>query len=78
MRFNELIASVRAEVAVEVFGDVFDQLIALCSQVGKVIENISGVADVAVEQTTGLPVMTIQPKREVMARYGLSIVELQD
>jgi len=78
MRFNELISGVRAEVAVKVFGDDFDQLIALGSQIGKVIENIAGAADVAVEQTTGLPVMTIQLKREVMARYGLSIVELQD
>jgi len=78
MRFNELISGVRAEVAVKVFGDDFDQLIALGAEVGKVIEGIPGAADVAVEQTTGLPVMTIQPKREAMARYGLSIVQLQD
>lgn len=78
MRFNELISGVRAEVAVKVFGDDFDQLIALGAEVGKVIEAVPGAADVAVEQTTGLPVMTIQPKREAMARYGLSIVQLQD
>ncbi|MGB0238689.1 MAG: efflux RND transporter permease subunit [Cycloclasticus sp.] len=78
MRFNELISGVRAEVAVKIFGDDFDQLIALGEAVGKVIESTPGAADVAVEQTTGLPVMTIQPKREAMARYGLSIVELQD
>lgn len=78
MRFNELISGVRAEVAVKVFGDDFDQLIELGNQIGKVIESVPGVADVAVEQTTGLPVMTIQPKREIMARYGLSINQLQD
>jgi len=78
MRFNELISGVRAEVAVKVFGDDFDQLIALGAEVGKVIEGIPGAADVAVEQSTGLPVMTIQPKREAMARFGLSIVQLQD
>ncbi len=78
MRFNELISGVRAEVAVKVFGDDFDQLIALGAKVGKVIEGIPGAADVAVEQSTGLPVMTIQPKRESMARYGLSIIQLQD
>lgn len=78
MRFNELISGVRAEVAVKVFGDDFDQLIALGAEVGKIIEGIPGAADVAVEQTTGLPVMTIQPKREAMARYGLTIVQLQD
>jgi len=78
MRFNELISGVRSEVAVKVFGDDFDQLIALGDEIGKVIEGIPGAADVAVEQTTGLPVMTIQPNREAMARYGLSIVQLQD
>ncbi|MCF6336461.1 MAG: CusA/CzcA family heavy metal efflux RND transporter [Gammaproteobacteria bacterium] len=78
MRFNELISGVRAEVAIKVFGDDFDQLIALGHQIEKVIGNVPGAADVAVEQTTGLPVMTIEPKREAMARYGLSITQLQD
>ncbi len=77
MRFNELISGVRAELAVKVFGDDFDQLIALGSEIEKVIANVPGAADVSVEQTTGLPVMTIEPKREVMARYGLSIAHLQ-
>ncbi len=78
MRFNELISGVRAEVAVKVFGDDFDQLIALGSQIEKVIGNVQGAADVAAEQSTGLSVMTIEPKREVMARYGLSIIQLQN
>ncbi|VAW86317.1 Cobalt-zinc-cadmium resistance protein CzcA; Cation efflux system protein CusA [hydrothermal vent metagenome] len=78
MRFNELISGVRAEVAVKVFGDNFDQLIALGHQIETVIGNVSGAADVAVEQTTGLPIMTIEPKRAAMARLGLSIVQLQN
>ncbi len=78
MRFNELISGVRTEVAVKVFGDDFDQLIDLGHQIENLIGGIPGAADVAVEQTTGLPVMTIEPKREAMARYGLSIVQLQD
>ena len=77
MRFNELISGVRSEVAVKVFGDDFDQLIALGSEIEQAIANVQGAADVAVEQTTGLPVMTIEPKREAMARYGLSIDQLQ-
>ncbi len=78
MRFNELISGVRAEVAVKVFGDDFDKLIELGGQLEKIIGNVPGAADVAVEQSTGLPVMTIIPKREVMARYGLSVIQLQD
>jgi len=78
MRFNELISGVRSEVAVKIFGDDFDQLIALGHQMENVIGNVPGAADVSVEQTTGLPVMTIEPKREAMARYGLSILQLQE
>ncbi|MBG7610604.1 MAG: CusA/CzcA family heavy metal efflux RND transporter [Anaerolineae bacterium] len=77
MRFNELLAGVRSELAVKVFGDDFDQLIALGGEIEKAVNKVSGAADVAVEQSTGLPVMTLQPKRDVMARYGLSISQLQ-
>ena len=78
MRFNELIAGVRTELAVKVFGDDFNTLIKLGARIEKAIRTVPGAADVAVEQTTGLPVMTIKPKRKVMARYGLSIQSVQD
>ena len=78
MRFNELISGVRTELAIKVFGDDFNQLIRLGNEIENALKKIPGAADVAVEQATGLPVMTIQPKREAMARYGLSIAELQD
>jgi cobalt-zinc-cadmium resistance protein CzcA len=78
MRFNELIAGVRAELAVKVFGDDFDELIRLGDEIEQATRAIPGAADVAVEQATGLPVMTIEPKRQVLARMGLTIVELQD
>lgn len=78
MRFNELLAGVRAELAIKVFGDDFDQLIELGGAIDKAIRQVPGVSDIAVEQTTGLPILTIIPKREVMARYGLTIAELQD
>ncbi|HYQ71451.1 MAG TPA: efflux RND transporter permease subunit, partial [Gammaproteobacteria bacterium] len=78
MRFNELIAGVRAELAVKVFGDDFDQLIGLGDAIENAVKQVPGAADVAVEQATGLPVMTIQPRREMLARYGVTIVQLQD
>ncbi|MGK0342892.1 MAG: cobalt-zinc-cadmium resistance protein CzcA [Candidatus Azotimanducaceae bacterium] len=77
MRFNELIAGVRAELAIKVFGDDFDTLIALGDEIEKVINQVPGAADIAVEQATGLPVLTIEPNREALARYGLSMSELQ-
>ncbi len=78
MRFNELIAGVRAELAVKVFGDDFDQLIELGDAIESAIASVPGAADVAVEQATGLPVLTVIPNREALARYGLTISEVQD
>jgi len=78
MRFNELIAGVRAELAVKVFGDDHDALVALGAEIGKVLNTVPGAADVAVEQATGLPVYTIKPKRETLARLGLNVADVQD
>jgi cobalt-zinc-cadmium resistance protein CzcA len=78
MRFNELLAGVRAELAVKVFGDDFDALIALGASIEQAVNTVPGAADVAVEQATGLPVMTVAPKREMLARLGLSLASLQD
>ena len=77
MRFNELIAGVRAELAIKVFGDDFDTLITLGDEIEKVINQVPGAVDIAVEQATGLPVLTIRPNRQALARYGLSMSELQ-
>ena len=78
MRMNELIAGVRADVAIKVYGDDLDTL----TKVGKVVERIAkqvpGAADVKLEQVTGLPMLTILPNRAALARYGLSIQEVQD
>ncbi|MBT8098974.1 MAG: CusA/CzcA family heavy metal efflux RND transporter, partial [Gammaproteobacteria bacterium] len=77
MRFNELIAGVRAELAVKVFGDDFDTLIEIGDAIESAIMQVPGAADVVVEQTTGLPVLTILPNRDALARYGVTIDELQ-
>jgi len=78
MRFNELLSGVRSELAIKVFGDDFEQLIALGDEIEKAITNVEGIADIAVEQTTGLPILTIQPKRDVLPQYGITIKDIQD
>lgn len=78
MRFNELLAGVRAELAIKVFGDDFETLTALGNSINTAIANVEGVADIQVERTTGLPMMTIKPKREQLAKYGISLKQLQD
>jgi len=78
MRFNELIAGVRSDVAVKVFGDDLETLLEKGNAISEVLERIPGASDVKVEQVTGLPLMTIQLNRAEMARYGLNIAEVQD
>lgn len=78
MRFNELIAGVRAELAIKIFGDDFDTLVDLGGQIAAAASQVPGIADVAVEQATGLPVLTILPDREAMARLGINVADLQD
>ncbi|WP_027079902.1 efflux RND transporter permease subunit [Luteimonas mephitis] len=72
MRFNELISGVRADVAIKVFGDDLDTLVEVAEQIETVAKQVGGAADVKTEQTTGLPLLTVVPDREALARYGLN------
>lgn len=78
MRFNELLSGVRSDVAVKVFGDDLDTLLAVGEQIEKILETVPGAADVRIEQITGLPVLSIQMDRAKMARYGLNGADVQD
>ena len=78
MRFNELISGVRSDVAVKVFGDGMDEMNETAERISKVLESIPGAADVKVEQTTGLPMLTLQIDREKTSRLGLNVADIQD
>ena len=78
MRFNELIAGVRSDVAVKVFGDDLDRLLETGDAIAAVLERVPGASDVKVEQVTGLPMMTITPDRAALARYGINVADVQD
>ncbi|MDX1280180.1 CusA/CzcA family heavy metal efflux RND transporter [Shewanella colwelliana] len=78
MRFNELISGVRADLGIKVVGDDLEQLLASANAIHEVLEKIDGVADLQVEQVTGLPMLTIQPDRMALARFGLTVDQLQD
>jgi cobalt-zinc-cadmium resistance protein CzcA len=77
MRMNELIAGVRAEVAVKIHGDSLEELERLGRQIEALAERIEGAADVKLEQVTGLSVMVIEPDRSAIARYGLDVADVQ-
>ena len=78
MRFNELISGVRSDVAVKVYGDEFEQMVPTAEAIARVLQDLSGAADVKVEQTEGLPVMNINIDRAVLSRYGLNIADVQE
>lgn len=78
LRFNELISGVRSDVAVKVFGDDNDVLNRTAAEIAEVLQTIPGASEVKVEQTTGLPMLTVYIDRARAARYGLSMADVQD
>ncbi|TAH44642.1 MAG: CusA/CzcA family heavy metal efflux RND transporter [Betaproteobacteria bacterium] len=78
MRFNELISGVRSDVAVKVFGDDMEVMNDTAARIAQVLQGIPGAADVKVEQTTGLPMLTVHIDRDRTARYGLNVADVQD
>jgi len=78
LRFNELISGVRSDVAVKVFGDDTEAMEATARQVARVLGGVRGAAEVKVEQTEGLPALTLTVDRIKAARYGLNVADVQD
>lgn len=77
MRFNELLAGVRAELAIKVFGDDFETLTGIGAEIESAISKVEGIADIQVEQTTGLPMLNIVPNQEKLIQHGISISDVQ-
>ncbi|MFV9657464.1 CusA/CzcA family heavy metal efflux RND transporter [Pseudomonas sp. NY15366] len=78
LRFNELISGVRSDVAVKVFGDDMGVLNSTAAEIAETLEKVEGASEVKVEQTTGLPVLTINIDRDKAARFGLNVGDVQD
>lgn len=76
MRFNELMTGVRQDVAVKIFGENIDTLAALATRAGAVIQSVEGVTEPQIEQTAGLPQITIQYDRGRIASYGLNVEDI--
>lgn len=78
MRFNELITGVRADIAIKIFGEDLDILAKKGNEIGNIIANVPGAADITVEKIAGLPEMSVSYNRSKIARYGLNIQDLND
>jgi cobalt-zinc-cadmium resistance protein CzcA len=78
LRFNELISGVRSDVAVKVFGDDMAVLNKTAGEIAETLQTLQGASEVKVEQTSGLPVLTINIDRDKAARFGLNVGDVQD
>lgn len=77
LRFNELISGVRSDVAVKIFGDDMQVLERTAQSIAAMLQKVPGSSEVKVEQTTGLPMLTVQVDREKASRYGLNLGDVQ-
>jgi cobalt-zinc-cadmium resistance protein CzcA len=78
LRFNELISGVRSDLGIKVYGDDLDQLLKSGNAIAKLLNTIPGAEGVKVEQVAGLPVLSVEPNRAALYRYGLNVTDVQD
>lgn len=76
MRFNELIAGVKSDIAVKIYGDDLDELFTTANAAAALIATVPGATDIKVEQVTGMPQLVVKYDRSRMAQYGLNIADL--
>ena len=78
LRVQELIAGVRSDVAITVFGEDLDQLRRVGNEIVGVVGAVAGAADVKLEQTAGLPYLRLRIRRDDIARYGINASQVLD
>jgi heavy metal efflux system protein len=78
LRFNELISGVRSDLGIKVYGDDLEQLLTTGNEIARVLGAVPGADDINVEQVAGLPMLTVEPNRPALYRYGLNVTDVQD
>ncbi len=78
MRMNEMVTGSRGDLAVKLYGDDLDQLVAKGKEIEAILSQIPGSADVRSEQLTGQPVLQIKLNQEQLARHGVSAKVVTD
>jgi cobalt-zinc-cadmium resistance protein CzcA len=76
MRMNEMIAGIRSEIGIKIYGDDFDTLVAISNAVQSVLLDVPGVVDISGEQITGQPVVRVVVDTGETARLGVSVDEV--
>ncbi|PCJ17699.1 MAG: CusA/CzcA family heavy metal efflux RND transporter [Candidatus Cloacimonadota bacterium] len=72
MRVNEMVAGIRSDLGIKVFGDDLEILKSKANEVKKILEKIEGSSDIYVEQITGQPILELKVKQDMLNQYGIS------
>jgi len=72
MRLNEMISGIRSDLGIKIFGDDFDELVRISDDIQRVLLQVSGQSDIAVDQLTGQPLLRVEVNQQALARYGVS------
>ena len=76
-RVDELLSGVKAQLAIQLFGDDLDQLVAKADEIQRAVSAVRGSTDVQAEQVTGQPQLQIRIDRASIARYGINVEDVQ-
>lgn len=78
MRVDELISGVKAQLAINLFGDDLDLLVEKADAIAKVVQKVHGASDVQTEQVSGQPQLVIAVNRDKIARYGINVADVEE
>ena len=77
-RVDELLSGVKAQLAIQLFGDDLDQLVTSADAISRAVSGVRGAEDVQTEQVTGQPQLQIRINRNAIARYGINVEDVQE
>lgn len=77
-RIDMMLSGTQANIAIKVFGNDLNKLFSLGNEIKAAVQDVEGIADLNVEQQVERPELSIRPKREMLAQYGISIPEFKE
>ena len=77
-RIDAMLSGTKANIAIKLFGDDLNRMFTLGNEIKSAIQGIPGIADLNVEQQIERPQLVISPKREMLAKYGISLPEFSE
>lgn len=77
-RVDELLSGVKAQLAIQLFGEDLDQLVATADQIQRTVSSVQGAEDVQTEQVTGQPQVQVKINREAISRFGINVEDVQE